>query len=136
MKLKLKRFSTLFAILCCMGGTFILIGLAFKNNIRFFVTPAQVYEENLIHHTHLRIGGVVQEKSLLHKGINHTFYLIDGIMSIPVKYTGILPALFKEGQTVVVEGHFDPEKGTEFMAHTILAKHDENYKPLLKKAPS
>ena len=43
-----------------------------------------------------------------------------------MKYIGILPDLFKEGQGVVVEGTVSNRvlKATE-----VLAKHDENYMP-------
>jgi cytochrome c-type biogenesis protein CcmE len=45
---------------------------------------------------------------------------------VPVRYKGILPDLFREGQGVVAEGRL--EKGT-FMADEVLAKHDEKYMP-------
>jgi cytochrome c-type biogenesis protein CcmE len=45
----------------------------------------------------------------------------------PVRYSGILPDLFREGQGVLVQG----ELGADgvFMADEVLAKHDENYMP-------
>ena len=46
---------------------------------------------------------------------------------MPVRYEGILPDLFREGQGVVTEGVLDPS-GT-FRADTVLAKHDETYMP-------
>ena len=45
-----------------------------------------------------------------------------------VNYEGILPDLFREGQGVVAEGTVD-EKKKIFYARSVLAKHDENYKP-------
>jgi cytochrome c-type biogenesis protein CcmE len=45
-----------------------------------------------------------------------------------VKYTGILPDLFREGQGVVTEGKFEVAN-REFVADTVLAKHDEKYLP-------
>jgi cytochrome c-type biogenesis protein CcmE len=47
--------------------------------------------------------------------------------TIPVRFTGIAPDLFKENSGVVAEGRFRPD-GT-FVADEILAKHDENYMP-------
>ena len=44
-----------------------------------------------------------------------------------VRYQGLLPDLFREGQGVVAEGVLEPSG--VFKADTVLAKHDENYMP-------
>jgi cytochrome c-type biogenesis protein CcmE len=44
-----------------------------------------------------------------------------------VRYKGILPDLFREGQGVVAEGVLDTTG--RFLADTVLAKHDETYMP-------
>jgi cytochrome c-type biogenesis protein CcmE len=46
---------------------------------------------------------------------------------IKVRYTGLLPDLFREGKGVVAEGRLE-ESGV-FTASSVLAKHDENYMP-------
>ena len=43
-----------------------------------------------------------------------------------MRYSGILPDLFREGQGVITEGRLD---GDIFQADTVLAKHDETYMP-------
>ena len=43
-----------------------------------------------------------------------------------VRYKGILPDLFREGQGIVAEGRWT---GQIFQADEVLAKHDENYMP-------
>ena len=43
-----------------------------------------------------------------------------------VKYNGILPDLFREGQGVVIRGHLEKDF---FVAEEVLAKHDETYMP-------
>jgi cytochrome c-type biogenesis protein CcmE len=53
-----------------------------------------------------------------------------------VRYQGIVPDLFREGQGVVAEGKIEPDG---LVADTVLAKHDERYMPrevvdALKKA--
>jgi cytochrome c-type biogenesis protein CcmE len=45
---------------------------------------------------------------------------------VPVRYTGILPDLFEEGQGMV--GAWQME-GDTFVATEVLAKHDETYMP-------
>jgi cytochrome c-type biogenesis protein CcmE len=54
------------------------------------------------------------------------FLVTDFKHTIPVKYSGILPDLFREGQGVVAHGRM--QSGV-FVADEILAKHDEKYMP-------
>jgi cytochrome c-type biogenesis protein CcmE len=51
----------------------------------------------------------------------------DARSSIPVRYQGLLPDLFREGQGVVAEGVLEPSGA--FKADTVLARHDETYMP-------
>ena len=48
-------------------------------------------------------------------------------MSLPVRYAGALPDLFREGQGIVAEGRLGADG--VFTADTVLAKHDETYMP-------
>jgi cytochrome c-type biogenesis protein CcmE len=54
------------------------------------------------------------------------FLVTDFKHTVPVRYSGILPDLFREGQGVVAHGRMS--EGT-FVADEILAKHDEKYMP-------
>jgi cytochrome c-type biogenesis protein CcmE len=47
--------------------------------------------------------------------------------TVPVRYSNVLPDLFKEGSGVVTLGRLDAN-GT-FVADEVLAKHDEKYMP-------
>jgi len=60
-------------------------------------------------------------------GLTVEFKLTDNGESIPVRYTGILPDLFSEGQGTVAVGKLNSDG--VFIADTVLAKHDENYMP-------
>jgi cytochrome c-type biogenesis protein CcmE len=65
------------------------------------------------------------------------FDVTDGKSDIAVRYQGIVPDLFREGQGVVAEGRL--EGSDTLVADTVLAKHDERYMPkevvdALKKA--
>jgi cytochrome c-type biogenesis protein CcmE len=60
-------------------------------------------------------------------GVTIIFVVTDNAASVPVRFSGIVPALFREGSGVVADGRFDAA-GT-FIADTILAKHDERYMP-------
>jgi cytochrome c-type biogenesis protein CcmE len=52
--------------------------------------------------------------------------VVDAGGVMPVEYTGILPDLFRDNQSVIATGHMD---GARFVATEVLAKHDETYMP-------
>jgi cytochrome c-type biogenesis protein CcmE len=55
------------------------------------------------------------------------FKVTDGVRSLVVRYQGILPDLFREGQGIVALGTLD--RDGMLHADEVLAKHDENYMP-------
>ncbi|MCP3954851.1 MAG: cytochrome c maturation protein CcmE, partial [Desulfobacterales bacterium] len=73
-----------------------------------------------------RIGGMVVDNSLKRsdQDLSVTFEVSDTAQNVPVRYVGILPDLFREGQGVVALGRLE---GSTFVASEVLAKHDENY---------
>lgn len=95
---------------------------ALQDNIELYQTPSQW----LAHPSQkiFRLGG--QVKALHVNGKIIQFEITDGKQSLPVTYTGLLPSLFQENKGAVLTG-----KVTQgiFYAKTVLAKHDENYKP-------
>ena len=104
-----------------------LIGYAMRDGINFFRSPSQVLAEPPAETEVFRIGGLVEEGSLV-RGADDaiTFAVTDGGATVPVSYAGILPDLFAEGQGMVGTGNYI--NGT-FQASEILAKHDETYMP-------
>ena len=99
---------------------------ALRDSITFFASPSELAENPPPPGKRLRIGGLVKEGSISKEGVLVRFEVTDGAKSVPVRYQGMLPDLFREKQGVVAEGTF--EDGV-FSARTILAKHDENYMP-------
>ncbi len=106
----------------------LLILAAMRDNIVFFHTPTELLTGKVAAGAHVRIGGLVEKGSIERQdnGLDVTFKVTDGNRSLPVRYSGILPDLFREEQGVVAEGTLDRQT---FTATTILAKHDENYMP-------
>jgi cytochrome c-type biogenesis protein CcmE len=101
---------------------------AFRDSIVFFNSPTDVAAKQVPPGTRIRLGGLVKNGSLVRAdGLRVRFEVTDGKGEIPVKYDGVLPDLFREGQGVVAEGTLD-NSGT-FDADTILAKHDATYMP-------
>ena len=105
----------------------ILIGFAMKDGINFFKSPTQVIEVTPNPNEVFRIGGLVEEGTLL-RGVGETisFFVTDGNESVSVKFTGLLPDLFAENQGMVATGKYIDGI---FYASEILAKHDETYMP-------
>lgn len=104
-----------------------LIGYAMRDGIRFFRSPSQVMAEPPAPAEVFRIGGLVEEGSVVRgQGETVSFRVTDGGASIPVTFTGVLPDLFAENQGMVGQGRY--VDGT-FEATEILAKHDETYMP-------
>ena len=106
-----------------------LILRAFNENLVFFFTPTQIVAKEAPFNKEFRIGGMVIDHSLKRElgGLQVEFVVTDMVESIPVKYNGILPDLFKEGKGVVAQGKLNAEG--VFVASQVLAKHDENYMP-------
>ncbi len=124
-----QRRITLIAVgLGVLGLAVALVLSALKDSIVFFNSPTDVLEKHVAVGMRIRLGGLVVPGSLA-RGDNLTvqFELTDGNHAVSVRYQGLLPDLFREGQGVVAEGALD--QGGVFRADTVLAKHDENYMP-------
>lgn len=104
-----------------------LVLSALRDSIVFFNSPTDIAEKNISPGTRMRVGGLVKPGSV-QRGDNLLvrFAVTDGKTDIPVRYQGIVPDLFREGQGVVVEGKV--QSGV-LVADTVLAKHDERYMP-------
>ena len=121
---KTRLFGLMLFFIPLSLGVFFLMS-ALKSNIVYFISPSELVNSNNINQK-LRLGGLVEENSIISKGKLVKFRITDGNKSVLVQYNGILPDLFKEKQGVIVEGEFDT---LIFNANNLLAKHDENYIP-------
>ncbi|MFN6952869.1 MAG: cytochrome c maturation protein CcmE [Albidovulum sp.] len=104
-----------------------LVGYAMRDGINFFRSPTQVVEDPPREGETFRIGGLVVEGSIRRgAGTEISFAVTDTNATVPVRYTGLLPDLFGEGQGMVALGRME---GDTFVATEVLAKHDEKYMP-------
>ncbi|CRL14432.1 cytochrome c maturation protein CcmE [Phaeobacter italicus] len=104
-----------------------LIGYAMRDGINFFRSPSQVVAEPPAASEVFRIGGLVEEGSIVRgQGETVRFSVTDGGASVAVSYTGVLPDLFSENEGMVGTGRY---VNGVFEASEILAKHDETYMP-------
>lgn len=102
--------------------------LALQQNMTYLFSPTEVREGHVPKDARFRIGGVVEEQSIRRASdsLKVDFVVTDRFQTLPVEYTGILPDLFREGQSVVATGTLENGR---FVATEVLAKHDETYMP-------
>jgi len=125
---KQRRLTLIGASLGVLAIATALVLSALRDSIVFFNSPTDVAEKQLAPGTRIRVGGLVKPGSLQRgENLNIRFAVTDGNNDIAVRYQGIVPDLFREGQGVVAEGKIEP--GGSFVADTVLAKHDERYMP-------
>lgn len=126
---KQKRLSIIGAGMGFLALAITLVLFALRQEIVFFRSPSDISAgATELQGTRIRLGGLVEEGSVERgNGTQIRFSVTDGAESVAVRYDGVLPDLFREGQGVVTEGTLLPGGG--FAADTVLAKHDENYMP-------
>ena len=128
-----KRRRLLLVLACGVGvATATGLGLsAFSDSVAFFVSPSELAAHPPAPGRTLRLGGLVEagsvRKDLLDGHPAATFRVSDGKHDVTVRYVGILPDLFREGQGIVALGTLSGDGS--FRAQEVLAKHDETYMP-------
>ena len=126
MKPRHQRLAIAAGVLCIVGVAAALVLNAFQSNLVFFYSPSQIASKEAPTGRTFRLGGLVEAGSVKRDGVSVSFVVTDTARSVPVRYNGILPDLFKEGKGVVAQGQL---KDGTFEAREVLAKHDENYMP-------
>ncbi len=128
MSRKQRRLIMLAFCALVLGGAAALVLFSLRQNITFFRSPADVAALAIKPGTRFRLGGLVENGSIVKTSENHVnFAVTDGTKSLKVAFDGLLPDLFREGQGVVSEGVLLSDGS--FRAESVLAKHDENYMP-------
>lgn len=119
-------------ILFLLAGLSVAVGLttyAFRQNINVFYDPTDIADGVAPVDVRIRAGGMVEDGSVIRDpdSLKVEFRVTDYSSTVTVKYEGILPDLFREGQGVVATGHLNADR--VFVAEQVLAKHDEQYMP-------
>lgn len=124
-----QRLAWIFVLLLGVGAAVALGLMAFNANIQLFFMPTQIVAGEAPKGQVIRIGGLVENGSVQRAtdSLKIRFNVTDNQKMVVVKYEGILPDLFREGQGIVAIGKLQ-EDGS-FNATEVLAKHDENYMP-------
>ena len=127
MKPRHKRAAIVAGLLVAVASVVGLVLNAFNSNLVFFYTPSQVMSKEAPQGKTFRIGGLVTAGSVARDGVTVRFNVTDTAQTMPVRFEGVLPDLFKEGKGVVAQGQLGADG--VFAAREVLAKHDENYMP-------
>jgi len=124
---KQRRIQLIAVAVVAIIGSTTLIGYGMRDGINFFRAPSQVMAEPPPPSEVFRIGGLVEEGTLIRgQGEEIKFSVTDGGASVPVVYAGVLPDLFGENEGMVGTGRYI---NGVFQATEILARHDETYMP-------
>lgn len=124
---KRRRIQVLVIAGVCIVAAFAAFYIAAPDALQFFRSPSEVVESPPPPNETFRIGGLVEEGSLVRgQGETITFRVTDGGAAVEVSYTGVLPDLFGEGEGMVGTGRY---VDGVFQATEILARHDETYMP-------
>jgi cytochrome c-type biogenesis protein CcmE len=128
-KAKHQRLVLIVIALTALIGAGLLAAWALRSQASYFYLPSEMAARPPAPDRAVRLGGMVEAGSLktAADGVTISFMVSDDKGRVPVRFSGIVPDLFKEGSGVVAEGKRAPD-GT-FVADNLLAKHDEKYVP-------
>ena len=124
-----KRRLIIVALVVAAAALAVGLGVyALQQNMNYLLTPSQVQSGQASSYKNFRLGGMVKAGSIQRSkdSLEVTFTVVDASGAMPVQYTGILPDLFRDNQSVIATGHMD---NARFIATEVLAKHDETYMP-------
>ncbi len=133
--MRARKKRRLYLVLACglgLGSATALSLAALSSTLTYFLSPRQVAQKHPLPGMSFRLGGIVQAgtvSTVVSNGTPTTYFRVtDGEASVPVTYAGVLPDLFREGQSVVAIGEMLPGGGI-FNADEVLAKHGASYMP-------
>ena len=126
---KHQRLVLVLLAMAALVGAVLLAMWGLQDRAAYFMTPKDIVAGRAAPGQPIRLGGMVQLGSVDKRpdGVTVIFTVFDGPATVPVRFRGILPDLFKENSGVVAEGSLG--RDGVFVADNILAKHDERYMP-------
>lgn len=124
-----RRMMLVGLILLGVGGAVAFALTAFQEDLLYFYSPSEVTAGKAPADKVFRVGGMVIKGSFKRPAgsLEARFVLTDYAHDVTVRYTGVLPDLFREGQGIIARGRMNADG--VFVAEEVLAKHDENYMP-------
>ena len=98
MKPKQQRLILGTVALVAIGGSGFLAMSAIGDKASFFYSPADIARQGVLPSQAIRLGGMVTKGSIKKAadGVTINFFVHDGPATVPVRFRGIPPDLFKE----------------------------------------
>lgn len=123
-----QKITQLFISMLCFGAAVACLLWAMQDSMNSYFTPKEALKKGKVGRV-IQLGGLVLEGSLQQdsKGC-FLFAVTDEQDTLNVRFCGLLPALFREGQGVIAIGPYQGESQL-IEATRLLAKHDEYYRP-------
>ena len=106
MKKRTKRVIAIFSGMVGVSFAVYLILSAFERNLMYFYSPTEIADGQAINRGSFRLGGLVVENSIIRSNdsLEVLFDITDLKTIQTVRYEGILPDLFREGQGIIANG--------------------------------
>jgi cytochrome c-type biogenesis protein CcmE len=92
----------------------------------FYNADEAVAKKDELGDKQFRLQGTVQDGTIVKRGEEVDFVVAFNGVTVPVVHHGDPPELFRAGQPVVLEGHWDQSSAT-FDSSRMLVKHDAEY---------
>jgi cytochrome c-type biogenesis protein CcmE len=124
-----KRVLAIVSVGAILGAFGYLLLGGIGENLVYFLTPQELLaREERGFDVPVRLGGQVAPGSVQWNAdaIDLRFRLTDGSKEIPVRARSAPPAMFRDGQGVVVEGRYG--RDGVFTADNLMVKHNEEYR--------
>ena len=123
-----RRLALVLSLVLGVGLLALVPSQVFRENLMYFYSASELAAGEAEEGQRVRFGGLVVPGSVEREpgALLVQFRLADCEANLPVRFSGILPDLFREGQGIVASGRM--QQGV-FEADEVLAKHDENYMP-------
>ncbi len=138
-----RRMTIILGVLGVAGLATFLVLAGLSASVAYFYTPTDLAKATPPPQGLIRLGGLVAIDSVVRPNPSDNatpssqkndaqsalvqFTIEDEFEQTIVRFEGVLPDLFREGQGVVVQGRLAPDGALN--AIEVLAKHDETYIP-------
>jgi cytochrome c-type biogenesis protein CcmE len=124
----MKRGRVVLALAVIVGALGWVAAKGLTSALVYYKTPSDLLDPSgSAVGERVRLGGLVVPGSVQDRGTVIQFVVTDGTNRMTVLDTGGVPALFRAGQGVVVEGFLGADGA--FHADTVLVKHNGVYRP-------
>jgi len=124
---KRRKWAPIVVLILVVAGVGFIAAQALNTATTFFYNADEaVTNKPTLGTNRFRLQGTVEPGTILRDGTGVSFKVTFNGTEVAVAHQGDPPQLFKDGEPVVLEGHWDASS-ERFDSDRMLVKHDENY---------